>query len=81
MTCPSGKIAYATRAQASKARAGVMARPGFVADPLNVYCCGHCGSFHLGRDVRRGSKARTKNRPHEVRETFARLNRWKALTE
>lgn len=75
-----GKSTYATRAEASDARSRIRKRPDFKADAgIDVYHCAKCGSFHLGRDARKGPKAIRKPR-HELYGAMARLARYKEPT-
>lgn len=46
--CPSGKIPYASRAEATKAKSGLISRFNGHKG-LSAYECAACGSWHLGR--------------------------------
>lgn len=49
----TGKIAYQSASDASRAKVGIIERLPRRAKGLNVYRCSACGRFHLGRRRKR----------------------------
>ena len=69
MSCTTGKIPYATRAEAAKALAAFRQRK-HLGDKADVFKCNHCGEFHWGRDRRASPEAR-RNRDERKRQWLA----------
>jgi hypothetical protein len=64
-TSCTGKIRYANRDSAWRAAKEILKRAG---EKLRPYCCGYCGSFHIGHQ-RRAPRLGKMNRLVELIES------------
>ena len=84
-----GKIAYATKAEAERARRHLYEQRGYgkkgggrESTLVNAYHCRLCGKHHLGRDKRAGrGKDHKKTADHHAGSFKARKARYSELTE
>jgi hypothetical protein len=74
-----GKVGYAHRADADKARAAFRKRKDSKTDRMNTYCCRYCGLFHIGRE--RGSPQLRRTPDHERQSMKNRKARYTELTK
>lgn len=74
-----GKVAYATRDEANRARSKLIQR-GDQFRGLNAYHCRHCAGFHLGRNKRDSKVQRLKIHDHYANSARRLASRYFAMT-